>query len=178
MSEEEILELFSYRYFNSKTNNYIFSEICDFRILDNISDTCNISTFEDSINIDYAQNIKINLYEVNIKEIFSYVLKLLKIDIVLDFNNKFDLLRFQKIFRTYNIAVQLIFYNVEKLSTEEQMLFNEIYYFNSIFFNINSFIKGDNFQTYFLSNERVLDNRENYTKIRLVKEYGKKYTLK
>ena len=44
---------------------------------------------------------------------------------------------------------------------------NEIYYFNSIFFNANTFIKGNNFQTYFLSGERVLDNRENYTKINL-----------
>jgi len=45
------------------------------------------------------------------------------------------------------------------------MLFNEIYYFNSIFFNANTFIKGNNFQSYFLSNGKVLDNRENYTKI-------------
>ena len=27
MSEKEILELFRYRYLNSKTNNYIFSEL-------------------------------------------------------------------------------------------------------------------------------------------------------
>lgn len=45
------------------------------------------------------------------------------------------------------------------------MLFNEIYYFNSIYFNANSFIKDDNFQSYFLSKDRVLDNRENYTKV-------------
>lgn len=50
------------------------------------------------------------------------------------------------------------------------MLFNEIYYFNSIFFNANSFIKDSNFKSYFLTGGRVLDNRENYTKVKLPKE--------
>ena len=65
--------------------------------------------------------------------------------------------------------VQIVFYNVDKLSMEEQMLFNELYYFNSMYFNVKTFTKNDNFITYFLSSERVLDNRENYTKIKLLK---------
>lgn len=177
MTEREILEEFKHRYLNLKTNNYIFCEIDDFKILDNIPDRCSISIAESSIDIEYALNIKIDLKEVNVKDILSYTLQLLKksslldanLDYTLEFNNKFDLLRFQNVLHNYGIVVQLIFYNVEDLDLEEQMLFNEIYYFNSIFFNANSFIKGNNFQSYFLSNERVLDNRENYTKIKMVK---------
>jgi len=48
------------------------------------------------------------------------------------------------------------------------MLFNEIYYFISIFFNANTFIRENNFQSYFLSDDRVLDYRENYTKIKFI----------
>jgi|GEM_PF-5145798 len=173
MNEKEVIEIFKQRFLNYKTNNYIFSRTDNFSILDEITDRCSISTPENNIDIDYANNIKIDLDEVNIKDILSFTLEVLKksklIDIYLDypleFNSKFDLLKFRNILNSYNRVVQLIFYKVERLSLEEQMLFNEIYYFNSIYFNANSFIKDDNFQSYFLSKDRVLDNRENYTKV-------------
>lgn len=157
MTETEILEEFKHRYLNLKTNNYIFCEIEDFKILDNIPGRCSISISESDIDIPYAINVKIDLKEVNVKDILSYTLQSLKklslldttLDYPLKFNNKFDLLRFQGVLHNYGIIVQLIFYNVESLYLEEQMLFNEIYYFNSIFFNANSFIKNHNFQSYF-----------------------------
>ena len=177
MNEKEMIEMFKQRYLNSKTNNYIFSRIDDYKILDKIPNRCSILIPENDIDINFAENIKIDLDDVNIKDILSFTLELLKkskfidisFDYTIDFNNKFDLLKFQNVLRTYNRIVQLIFYKVEKLSHEDQMLFNEICYFNSIFFNANSFIKGDNFQSYFLSKDRVLDNRENYTKIKLIR---------
>lgn len=189
MTEKEIISLFKYRYFNTKTNNYIFSELDDFSIVDKIPKKCNIKIAESDFSIDCAINIKIDLSKIEFKDILTYILNTLKeyslldetIDYTLDFNNKYDLLTFQKTLRNYGIVVQLIFYNLEELELEDQMLFNEIYYFNSIFFNANSFIKDRNFKSYFLSNERVLDNRENYTKIKIVnrmmtenkmKEYG------
>lgn len=186
MTEKEILEEFKYRYINLKTNNYIFCEVNDFKILDSIPNICDISIPESSIDIEYALNIKIDLKEVNVKDILSYTLQLLKesslldvtLDYTLEFNNKFDLLRFQNILHNYGIVVQLIFYNLEELELEDQMLFNEIYYFNSIFFNANSFIKDNNFLSYFLSNERVLDNRENYTKIKMVNRMMKENEMK
>lgn len=185
-NKEEILNLFNSRYLNSKTNNYIFTGIDDFKILDDISNRCSIRILENDIDVEFAQNIKIDLNEINIKNILSYILNLLKeqaildidFDYTLEFNNKFDLLKFQNILRNYNIVVQLIFYNIDKLSLEEHMLFNEIYYFNSIFFNINSFIKEDDFQTYFLSNERILDDRENYEKIKYIKQKNIKILTK
>lgn len=176
MSEQEIIQLFNDRYLNSKTNNFIFTGIDDFSILDYIPEQCCISTTENDIDIDFAQNIKIDLAEVNVKDILSYTLEKLKksslldttLDYNLDFNNKFDLLKFHGVLRNYDVVVQLIFYNMEELSLENQILLNEIYYFNSIFFNANAFIKENNFQTYILTKERILDNRENYTRIKLV----------
>jgi len=175
MLEEEIIQEFKHRYLNLKTNNYIFCKFDNFDILDNIPDRCSISIAESNVDIEFAQNIKIDLREVNVRDILSYTLQILKglslLDVTLDYplklNNKFDLLKFQNVLHNYGVIVQLIFYNVEELDLEDQMLFNEIYYFNSIFFNANAFIKDGNFQSYFLSNERVLDNRENYTKIKL-----------
>jgi len=176
MSENEILELFRYRYLNSKTNNYIFSEIKNFDILKSIPDNCIISISECNLDIDKAINIKIDLEEIEVKDILKYSLNVLKelkmvdrfFEYDVDFNNKFDLLKFQSVLRNYNRIIQLIFYNIDKLSLEEQMLFNEIYYFNSVYFDANTFIKENNFQSYFLSGDRVLDNRENYTKIKMV----------
>jgi len=176
MSENEILELFRYRYLNSKTNNYIFSEIKNFDILKSIPDNCIISISECNLDIDKAINIKIDLEEIEVKDILKYSLNVLKelkmvdrfFEYDVDFNNKFDLLKFQSVLRNYNRIIQLIFYNIDKLSLEEQMLFNEIYYFDSIYFNANAFIKENNFQSYFLSGNRVLDDRENYTKIKML----------
>lgn len=176
MTKQEIIEEFKRRYINSKNNNYIFTEINDFGILDDIPDVCSISMPDTTLDIEYAHNIKINLDEVEVRNVLSYTLELLKemklLDVSFDYNielkNKFDLLRFQHVLSNYNRAVQLIFYNIEALSIEDQMLFNEIYYFHSFLFNVNSFIKGSNFQSYFLTGDRVLDNRENYTRVKTV----------
>ena len=59
--------------------------------------------------------------------------------------------------------------NLKSLTKEEQMLLNELYYFYSEYFNVRSFIPGKHFQTHFLSGNRVLDNRENYTPIEVIK---------
>lgn len=54
------------------------------------------------------------------------------------------------------------------------MLLNELYYFYSEYFNISAFIHEKHMQTHFLTGNRVLDNRENYT---LVKAYEPKLIL-
>ena len=67
--------------------------------------------------------------------------------------------------------VQLFFYNIERLSIEEQKLFNELYYYNSYdnnCFNIITLAKKD-FKTYSLNQDRMLDDRENYQKYRIIK---------
>lgn len=82
------------------------------------------------------------------------------------------MLKFQSILNDYRVVAQLVFYNIEVLDKEQQELFNELFYFNSMYFDANAFIKEINFQSYFLSNNRVLDNRENYTKIKII-QYDK-----
>lgn len=177
MTEQEILENFRYRNLNLKTNNYIFCGANDLSILDKIPSVCSISSTESDIDIDYAINVKIDLEEVNVKDVLSYTLQALKdlslLDVTLDynleFNNKFDLIKFQNVLYNYGKVVQMIFSNVEELDIKEQMLFNEIYHFNSIYFNANSFIKNNNFQSYSLNNGQVLDDREDYTKVNVIK---------
>lgn len=175
MLENEINELFNHRTLNSKSNNFIFTRVSDFSILNNIPKRCNISTPSNNINVDYAYNIKIDLLEVDVKSSLSYVLQQLKnlsllnnsLDYTFDFNSQFDLYKLNYFLRTQNIVVQLIFYNLDEISLKEQALINEIYNFNSIFFNANSFIKGDDFETYRLSAGRVLTDPDNYKKIEL-----------
>lgn len=177
MTEQEILENFRHRNLNLKTNNYIFCGVNDLSILDKIPSVCSISSTESNIDIDYAINVKIDLEEVNVKDVLSYTLQALKdlslLDVTLDynleFNNKFDLIKFQNVLYNYGKVVQMIFSNVEELDIKEQMLFNEIYHFNSIYFNANSFIKNNNFQSYSLNNGQVLDDREDYTKVNVIK---------
>jgi len=157
MNEKEILELFRYRYLNSKTNNYIFTEVEDFDILKSIPENCMVSISECNIDINRAINIKIDFKKISVRDIITYSLNILEelnlldsfFDYNIDFNDKFDLIKFQYVLRNYDRIVQLIFYNIDKLSLEEQMLFNEIYYFDSIYFNANAFIKENNFQSYF-----------------------------
>lgn len=177
MTEQEILENFSHRNLNLKINNYIFCGTNDLSILDKIPSVCSISSTESDIDIDYAINVKIDLEEVNVKDVLSYTLQALKdlslldvtFDYNLEFNNKFDLIKFQNVLYNYGKVVQIIFSNVEELDIKEQMLFNEIYHFNSIYFNANSFIKNNNFQSYSLNNGQVLDDREDYTKVNVNK---------
>lgn len=173
MLENEVIEEFKYRYLNSKNNNYIFCEVEDNTILDKIPEQCDINESDSYHDIKTSQNIKIDLKEIKVKDIISYVLEVLKKrgmlseQIWLDFSNKLDLLKLQGILREHGIIVQFVFYNLEDLTIEEQMLLNEAYYFNSMFFTANAFIKNGNFRTYFLTGDRVLDSRENYTKIKI-----------
>lgn len=74
MSEEEIIGYFKQRYLNSKVNNYIFTKINDFKILDNIPDICNITLLDNETDVSFAQNIKIDLQEINVNDILSHTL--------------------------------------------------------------------------------------------------------
>ena len=176
MNKEEIIEEFKHRYINSKNNNYIFSELNNFDILDNIPNQCFVTTYESINNINVAQNIKINLEEISVQGVLLFTLTKLesmgllieRINDSFSFKNKFDLLKFQSILNRNNIMVQFIFYNIENLSLENQQLLNEIYCFHSLCFNANTFLKNKDFCSYFLNDGRVLDNRENYSKVKVI----------
>jgi len=173
---EEMFKEFISRNINEKNNNYIFTGFDDFQQLAKLPQKCHVSMPEDLKDIKYAENVTIDLSKIDVQDILWFTITKLRLrGINLDvpenlyFCDKFNILEFQKMLRNKGIVVQMIFYNTEHLTKEAQMLFNELYYFNSMYFNVTTFTKNDNFITYFLSSERVLDNRENYTKIKLLK---------
>lgn len=176
---DELLECFKSRQLNSKTNNMIIIGDGLNKIVNEIPKTTGVSFIDNDINVDIAINIKVDLSKIAVSDILTYALNYLKqLNLVddnytLSFDNKFVLLNFNSILQKYNLVIQLIFYNIEELSIEEQMLFNELYYFksfNSSYFNIIS-LTNNHFKTYFLTNNRVLDSREDYQRYEVVKPY-------
>ena len=181
MTHDELFDYFKNRQLNSKTNNMIIIGEKLNTLINDIPTTTDISFIDDDIDINIAINIKIDLSKVDIKDVLTYALNYLKkiqyidnsFDCTLPFNNKLVLLKFNSVLQKYNIVIQLIFYNMEELQIEEQMLFNELYYFksfNSSYFNIIS-LTNNHFKTYFLTNNRVLDSREDYQRYEIVKPY-------
>lgn len=170
MNKDEIMSLFTYRNINYKTNNYLFTMLDNFSFLEKINDICEIKMPEEDIDLAKAYNIKIDLAKVKVNDILTYILNYLGIRETLNFNDKFVLFKFRNILNNYGLVIQLLFYNIEGIDLESHMLFNELVYFNSLYFNVNIFTKNENLATYFLSNNRVLDNRENYTKIAYLKD--------
>ena len=172
MHTNEITQLFTKRYLNSKNNNFIFACVSNLEFLENIPDKC---ILENNIENDNAINIRIDISKIKVKDILNYILKYLNIDGNLEFNSKLDLLKFELFLRNINVVVQIIAFNLDGLELEEQMLLNEIYYFCSEYFNISTFIPGEFLKTSLLTNNRILDNRENYT---LVSVEDRKLTKK
>lgn len=178
MTKEEITEIFNYRELNSKTNNMIIIGTDSRDLFESLPDTTGISFLENNITIDTAINIKIDLTEINVKDILNYVLNYLKdlklVDVSLDYKlpltNMYDINKFITVLHNYNIVVQLIFYNMEYLSEEEQKLLNELYYNNSPYFNIISLTKKG-FITYYLEYNRVLKPTEHYQEYEIIKNH-------
>ena len=178
MTKEEITEIFNYRELNSKTNNMIIIGTDSRDLVESLPDTTGISFLENNITIDTAINIKIDLTEINVKDILTYVLNYLKdlklVDVSLDYTlpltNIYDINIFITVLHNYNIVVQLIFYNMEYLSEEEQKLLNELYYNNSSYFNTISLTKKG-FITYHLDYNRVLKPTEHYQEYVIIKNH-------
>lgn len=182
MNIEEIIDIFTKRSLNIKNNNFIFTGVNNFEFLEKLPTICKLDNTLYDLNIREAINIKIDLNKIKIKDILAYILIYIKNYLKLDNNNekiefvsKFDLLKFQGILNNLNVIAQILVYNLDSLTMEEQMLLNELYYFYSEYFNISAFIFEKHMQTHFLTGNRVLDNRENYT---LVKVYEPKLILK
>lgn len=174
--KNEIINMIIRRKINSKNNNYIIAGKDSKSILDTIPSISFASFIEDSTKNELVFNIKIDLNKIQIQDIFkcviSYFQTIGKLDMEIkhhiSFDNKIDVWRFDHLLKKYNLYVQLIFYNVEILTIEEQKLFNELYYYFSYNFYLISLIKN-HFNSYFLENNRVLDDREDYQRFVLKK---------
>ena len=177
IAKEELLEMITNKIVNSKNNNLIIAGNESKSILDEIPDTSPVSFIEDKTKNGILYNIKIDLKKIKLQDVFKYTISYLqKLNLLdnekkyyLSFDNKIDVWRLDKILKENNIITQLIFYNTEILSIEEQELFNELYYYFSYNFFIISLV-NDHFNTYFLTNNRVLDSREDYQRYVLKKQ--------
>ena len=180
LDKNEIIEMIIRREINNKNNNYIIAGEDSKSILDTIPNLSFASFIEDATKNESVINIKIDLNKIPIQDIFKCVISYLQMigklnmdsDYHISFDNKIDVWRFDRFLKKYNLYVQLIFYNVEVLTTLEQELFNELYYYFSYNYFIISLVKN-HFNSYFLSNNRILDDREDYERIILAKEKRK-----
>ncbi len=183
IDKEELLAIITKKIVNSKNNNLIIAGNDSKSIIDEIPDTSSILLIEDNIKNNALYNIKIDLNKTKIQDIFKYIISYLQDLNLLDtekkyhllFDNKIDVWRLDRVLKENNIIIQLIFYNIEVLSIEEQELFNELYYYFSYNFFVISLV-NEHFNTYFLTNNRVLDSREDYQ--RFVLEDYQRYVLK
>ena len=178
--EAEIIEMITLRQINEKNNNFIIAGDSSKSILDAISDTSVATFIEDPNKTETLINIKIDLELIKIQDVFKYIISYLKgagkIDLEnqyhISFDNKIDIWRLDRILKKHNIFVQLIFYNVATLTIQEQELFNELYYYFSYNYFVVSLV-NDHFNSYFLANNRVLDDREDYQRLVLAKKRRK-----
>lgn len=173
MTLEEIINLINIKQLNHKTNNYIIKDVTDENEI--ISQINPESIIE---NIDYIKeldlnfcadkliNVFINLDDIEYFNILNFALKQLNIGEKVKLETMKDLLRFKSILRKNNKAIQFIITNPEVLSKEDAKIFNQLLYFNTYFFN--TIIFGE-LNSYEVLNGKILDNRENYTKVSLLK---------
>ena len=186
MFYEEIIDCLLNKKINRRNNNLIIIGDESNKLLWDIPNTSNVYFYDFHVDTASAINIKIDLSKINVKDVLTYTLNYLKNNNIiyglsnysLPLNNQFDIYKFKGILSSFFVTIQLIFYNTECLTEEDQMLLNELYYFyNNPFFNVVSLTKND-FNTYSLTKNRVLDNKKNYQKIELIKPYKLKHNIK
>jgi len=172
---EEIIDIFNKRELNSKCNNYIITDLNTLarQVLiecikkEIIVKKVDANLIEESDVV--MNNILVDLKMVAVKDLLSYLLECLNIPRSIDFKDKFDLLKYRGFLRDYNKYSSIILYNSENLMDSERMLLNEIYGFNTNFFNVNDLTTEGSLRTYQTSSSLFLDGREDYTRIRLLK---------
>lgn len=176
ISLEEALDILNAKVLNNKTNNYIFTDVSSDiqnRLLGGIKKEVPVclnalsEPNEFGLKDSLIVNVPIDLSLIAPKDILSYALEFVQITRKLTFTSKFDLLRCRGFLREYQRCLSLIFYNGNNITKAERMLLNEIYHFNSCFLIVSDIIKESNLSTYEIANGRMLDYREDYTRIRI-----------
>ena len=181
MTKDEFIKEFHDRTLNIKNNNFIIigKNASDLSTLLEPTSKVHYNSFSSSCDhgIDTAYNIKVNLLDTNIHDLFKYTLKYLyALNIILSLNNydlrfnrRIDVYRFDSILAKYNKMIQFIFYNFDNLSFDEQKLLNELYFYGSEYYNVTSLANTD-FVTYSVGDNLMLDSREDYNKLYYYKE--------
>ncbi len=178
MNEVELNEALAFlnnKELNSKCNNYIFTDLTKKQKQEFLAGIkreipVKINPIADPGELFLPStmfNIPLDLSLIPPKDVLNYALDFIGIPKKLDYNSKFDLLKCRGILREYQKCLSLILYNSEDIPKEKRILLNEIYYFNSCFLTINDVLESSNLSTYEISNNRLLDARDDYTRIRI-----------
>ena len=171
MNEKEILGLFSYRVL-SDNNNYLFTNIDDFGIIDKIPQTCNIALSQKRLSIPKANNIKLDIAKLQIESILReslfYINATVGISNYFSLRDKKDLEEYSNILKARKLINQLILYNIENLSEMDQTLLNELINYYSPYFNVNLFTSKEGLQHHLLLGSGTLNNYTSYNKVRKI----------
>lgn len=169
---EEIISLFNERELNYKTNNYLVTDLDSLarqKIISGIEKEIIIKPLDDnSFDELYIKmhNVLVDLKDIPVKDLFAYLLEALNIPDSISFDDKFSILRYRGLLRECQKASSIILYNGENLEDKDRALLNEIYGFNTTFFNVNDLLMSSYFSFYQTSSGLFLDSRENYTRVR------------
>lgn len=177
MTLNEIILMLKETTLNAKSNNYIISGLNN----EQIKEMLNIFSKSDSTVINYEDikdeyipnsdviiNVPIDLRKVEIKNIFNEIFSRIGINENLDFNNKLNILKFQRYLFEYDKIIRIILCNPSSISIDSQKLLNELLWFTSYAYNVCYLLNSKNeIKTMETTNGNMLDNRENYNQVKL-----------
>ena len=174
ISKNEMMDIIRFRQYNGKCNNYIFTDIEDIngivRKIPFVSEIINYEYFRyQDIGDKYLQNIVVDMSKINVEDLLNRALEVVNSCNRINFRDRNDCAQLQNILRKLRKNVQYIFYNVGSLSYDDVRKFNDLIYFTSYYMTQVVLLgKDEDLATYQTSDKfKVLDNRENYNKLRI-----------
>ena len=135
------------------------------------------NVIDELTNTDDIVNVYLDMHYICVESILTYIMAQLRdrnlfhpsFTYSLPFRTKLEILKFDAVLKHDSIKAQLIFSNIDRLNEKDQRLFNELYYYNSEWFNIVTFVNSD-FITYELFGDRLLEENNHYYKYELAKD--------
>ena len=157
MELKEVILTLNEKKLNEKTNHYIFTDIKNKEIHQIVKEIKPICTLRHpslevlhEIGRTDIPNMVVDVSAVKVEDLLNETLSFLNISESIPFLDKKSLMRFRGILRNYNKVVQWIILNGDILNFQEQQKMNEIFWFNTYFFNINYLLTTSNLTTYCL----------------------------
>ena len=172
VSKNEMMDLIRFQQFNSKCNNYIFTDVEDIPgVIKRIPMVSEITNYEyyklQDIGDRYLHNVVVDMSKTSVEELLNKALEVVNSASRFNFSNRTDCMKLQGVLRKLRKNVQYIFYNAGSLSYDDVRHFNELLYFTTYYMNQVILLQpGEDLATYQTTDKfRVLDNRENYNKL-------------
>ena len=174
ISKNEMMDTIRFPQFNSKCNNYFFTDVEDVKgVIRNVPFVSEITNYEffkyQDIGDKYLHNVIMDMSKTSVEDLLNKALEVVNAAGRYNFTNRVDCMRLQGVLRKLRKNVQYIFYNAGSLSYDDVRRFNDLIYFTSYYMNqVVLFPPGEDLATYQTTDKfRVLDDRENYHKLRV-----------